>query len=439
MRAPQPGGDDRRADTSAGAVRPPLAGREEPAPLGDQLRRLRVRAGLTQEVLAERAGLGVATIGALEEGRRRRPYPSTVAALAAALGLAPADRAALLELASGPSARPDAPGPPPTAHGTTRPAARVRLPVPPTALIGRETEVAAASAMLDPARSAVRLLTLVGPGGVGKTRLGLAVAGALAEAYPDGVVFVDLAPLRDHRLVAPTIARALEVAGSGGRSARELLLEHLQARELLLVLDNFEHVLGAAPLLAELLEGCARLALLVTSRTVLRVRSEQRFGVAPLAAPAEELPSVQAAAASPAVRLFVERARAVAPAFALDAGNAHAVAAVCRRLDGIPLAIELAAARAGLLEPAALLRRLERRLPLLTGGAADLPERQQTLRRTLDWSHDLLGPAEQILLRRLAVFAGGWTLDAAEAVCGGADLAADDVLERLGVLVDNTL
>jgi predicted ATPase len=313
------------------------------------------------------------------------------------------------------------------------------LPVPPTALIGRESEVEACAAALDPARSVGRLLTLTGPGGVGKTRLALAVAAGLADTYANGVVFVDLAPLHDQRLVPATIAHALQMHGSGGRSARDLLLEHLRDRQLLVVLDNLEHLLDAAPLLAELLAGCPRLCMLVTSRTVLRLRSEQRFVVGPLATPADDVLSVEATTASPAVRLFVERAQAVAPHFVVDASNAQAVGAICRRLDGIPLAIELVAARAELLAPQALLRRLEGRLPLLMAGAPDLPERQQTLQRTLAWSHDLLGPAEQTLFRRLAVFAGGWTLEAAESVCAGDDVAEDMVLDVLGHLVDRSL
>ena len=236
-----------------------------------------------------------------------------------------------------------------------------------------------------------------------------------------------------------TIAHALELRESGWRSDRELLLAHLGERHLLLVLDNFEHLLGAAPLLAELLAACPQLALLVTSRAALRLRSERRFPVPPLAAPPNELLSMEALVAAPAVRLFVERAQAVSPDFILDAGSAHAVAAICRRLDGMPLAIELAAARVGLLRPEALLQRLGHRLPLLTSGPADLPERQQTLRATLAWSHDLLGRPEQVLFRRLAVFVGGWTLEAAESVCAGADLPPQEVLERLGVLVDNSL
>jgi predicted ATPase len=284
-----------------------------------------------------------------------------------------------------------------------------------------------------------RLVTLVGLGGVGKTRLALAVAAALAEKYAKGVVFVELAPVRDPRLVPATIARSLEVNASGGQSARELVLAALRDQQRLLVLDNFEHVLDAAPLLTELLAGCQGLRVLATSRAALRLGAERRLVVPPLAAPEVDGTTLDAAAASPAVRLFMERAKAVVSGFVLDPNNAAAVGAICRRLDGLPLAIELAAARAELLGPAALLRRLERRLPLLTHGDADLPERQQTLRATLAWSYDLLGSGEQQLYRRLAVFAGGWTLEAAEGVCGGGGLPTDEVLDRLQVLVDSSL
>jgi predicted ATPase len=254
---------------------------------------------------------------------------------------------------------------------------------------------------LDPGGSGVRLLNLVGPGGVGKTRLAVAAAEALTPLYPDGVVLVDLAPVRVAGLVPATIAHGLDLRESGGRGARELLLDYLRPRQSLLVLDNLEHLLAAAPLLAELLGACPTVRLLATGRATLRLSAEQRFRIAPLATPVEDERSPTAVAATPAVRLFSERARAVAPEFALEPATAAVVGAICRRLDGMPLAIELAAARVTLLSPAALLRRLEHRLPLLVGGAADLPERQQTLRQTLAWSYDLLGPAERILFRRV--------------------------------------
>ena len=412
------------------------------------LRQLRLRARLTQEGLAERAGVSVATIGALEEGLRRRPYPHTVAALAQALTLSVDEREALEAVVPLPtearplatserSGRPGAPGPAPPA-AAARAASRVHLPVPPTPLIGRQREVAAATARLDPTRSEVRLLTLTGPGGVGKTRLALSVATSLGGAFADGVVFVDLAPLRDHRLVPATICWTLGLREARGQSAHDLLLAHLAERQMLLVLDNFEHLLGARAFLAELLAGCPRLALLVTSRTALNVRVERRFRVAPLAPPAADAQSAEEVALSPAVQLFLERASAVVPDFALDATNAATVAGVCRRLDGMPLALELAAARIRMLSPVALLRRLERRLGLLTGGAADLPERQQTLRNTIAWSYYLLDPQAQALFRQMAVFVGGCTVEAIESVCWGDD-PAQDILEAVGALVDNSL
>jgi transcriptional regulator with XRE-family HTH domain len=325
-----------------------------------QLRRLRLRAGLSQEGLAERAGVSVATIGAIEEGLRRRPYPHTVRALVEALNLAPAERAGLLEAANRQTIRPAGPSTqPPPASGPDRdarpagePAGQRPLPVPPTALIGRDAEVAAAGALLRPPEPATRLLTLVGPGGVGKTHLALAVAAAVQGDYPDGAAFVDLAPVRDGRLVPATISWALDVREAGGQSAWELVLHHLREWQGLLVLDNLEHLPGATPLLAELLAGCPHLALLATSRTALHLRAERRFPVAPLATPvAGPRPAGDEIGASPSVRLFVERARAVAPGFALDGPTAATVGAICRRLDGLPLAIELAAAWVAVLPP----------------------------------------------------------------------------------------
>jgi predicted ATPase len=266
----------------------------------------------------------------------------------------------------------------------------------------------------------------------------VAAAATFAPRYPDGVVFVELAPLRDSHLIPATIAHALGLRESGGRGAHDLVLDYLRERQVLLVLDNLEHLPGAPQLVAELLAACAALKLLVTSRSALRVQGERRFSVAPLAA-ADPLQPLAEVAASAAVQLFADRARSVVSTFALTEGNAADVARICGHLDGLPLAIELAAARVVLLSPPALVRRLERRLSLLTAGPADLPERQQTLRATLAWSHDLLDAASQVLFRRLAVFAGGWTLVAAEAVCGGSDLPAEAVLDRLHLLVESSL
>ena len=420
---------------------PPVTGS-----FGSQLRALRMRAGLSQEALAERAGLGVATLKALEHGTRQRPRAHTLVLLGEALGLKAAERDAWLESsgangAAGASAVGEQPaiGQQPSTSATLHSDTPLRLPVWPTSFVGRETEVDEVRALLDPATSTVRLVTLLGPGGVGKTRLAVTVAAQLNTDYQDGVVFVDLAPLTDARLVAATIARALDVRELGGRTARELLLEHLRSRQVLLVLDNFEHLIAAAPLLAELLQHCPAVAMLTTSRRALRLRPERRYPVGPLPTPPDDVESLEGVADGPAVRLFVARAQAIATNFGLEPNNVRTVAAVCRRLDGMPLAIELAAARAGLLRPAALLQRLERRLPLLTRGAVDLPQRQKTLRETLAWSYDLLGPAEQALFRRMAAFAGGCTLDALEAVCVLDDAPTEDLLDQLEVLIDSSL
>jgi len=401
---------------------------------GSLLRRYRLGAGLSQEALAERAGLSTDAIAHLERGRRNAPRLVTVGMLADALQLGPPERAALIGAATkgqaAPVARAAQPEPLPASVSSLLPAA-------PTPLIGRERDVAQVTHFIRRAEGlpVVRLLTLSGPGGIGKTRLALAVAADVLDLFPDGVVFVDLSALREPSLVVAAVARAVGVGELGSERAADRLSAHLHSKHLLLVLDNFEQVVESAPLVAGLLAQCSRLVVLATSRAALRVRGEQLYEVPPLAVPrTPSRPPLEAVANYPAIRLFVARAQAVKPEFQLDETHLDAVIQICRRLDGLPLAIELAAARSRLLSPAALLARLEQRLPLLIGGARDLPARQQTLRAAIDWSYDLLDPREQRLFVCLGIFAGPCSLDAVEAVC---DL--EGPLDLLTSLIDHSL
>jgi predicted ATPase len=315
------------------------------------------------------------------------------------------------------------------------------LPTQRTGFVGREKEIAAARELL--LREDVRLLTVTGPGGIGKTRLAVQVASSVADDFLGGIYFVPLSPLSDSSLIASAIVQAMGIREAGGKSPLQILHENLHdsARApVLLLLDNFEHLMEAAPLVAGLLAMGPALKILVTSRAALHVYGEHEFPVPPLALPdARSAPTVSALSQFPAVALFVQRAIAAKPDFELNRENAPAVIEICARLDGLPLAIELAAARVKVLSPSALLTRLASRLQLLTGGARDLPERQRTLRAAMDWSYDLLTAAEQKLLRRLSVFAGGCNLEGVEAVC---DTKADldlDLLDGMASMVDKSL
>lgn len=289
-------------------------------------------------------------------------------------------------------------------------------------------------------RTKVRLLTLTGPGGVGKTHLALHSANELWEDFHDGADFISLAPLQDATLVLSTIAHALGQHGSGALLPLERLKTFLQEKHSLLVLDNFEHIVEAAPLLVELLAACPHLKLLVTSQEVLHVRGEREFVVQPLTLPdPQHLADHEAVARSGAVALFLERGREIIPDVALTPDTAPLIAEICRRLDGLPLGIELAAARLKLFPLPALLERLEDRLHFLTGGPRDLPERQQTLRNTIEWSYELLSEAEQRLFRRLSVFVGGCTLEAVEALYDLLDGVHAFVLDEVISLLDKHL
>ena len=400
-----------------------------PRGFADVLRRYRIAAGLTQEELAERSGLSARGISDLERGARVRPRRDTVEMLASALALVEHQRATLLD-----AARSRSPGD--TAPGASR--AALNLPMPPTTLIGRADDVRAVGRLLG--RDEVRLVTLTGPGGVGKTRLAIEVASARSSDFPDGVFFVSLGALRDPDLVLSTIAHTVGLPDAGGDSVLPRLTAQLRSSRALLVVDNFEHLVPAAPVLSSMLAACPTLKTLATSRVRLRLSGEHEVRVAPLA-----LPHVGRGAepaewpASPAVQLFFQRARSLDPGFDPAGALTSIIAEICVRLDGLPLAIELAAARSKHLTISELAERLEHGLGLLTNGPRDLPARQRTLQSTIGWSYDLLSTEEQRLFRWVAVFAGGWTLTDLEVLCGGPGGLPIDAIDGMATLIDSSL
>ena len=388
---------------------------------GALLKQFRTRAALSQEVLAERAELSVEAISALERGVRRNPYRETVLLLTSALGLSPAEHELLAESAR----RPATPRAPAAIRSSLQPVngPNGNVPVQLTSFVGQSNELTNIHAKLQ----AHRLVTLIGAGGVGKTRVALEVAATAAPGMPDGAWLVEFAALTDSTLVAGAIAATLKLRMAAGCDPLEDLLAALSGKALLLVLDNCEHVIETVRLVAaRLLAQCPGIRLIATSRQPLRIAGEAT----------SRIPSL---AAADAVKLFYDRAQAVEPAFEFNDATASIVADICRRLDGIPLAVELAASRAASLSVSDLRDRLDQRFRLLTSGRPEALPRQQTLRALIDWSYDLLDECEQRFFRRVAVFADSFTLEAASAICGDDDGDELDVLDLIASLVDRSL
>jgi predicted ATPase/DNA-binding CsgD family transcriptional regulator/DNA-binding XRE family transcriptional regulator len=405
------------------------------------LRQRRKAQDLTQQGLADRVGCSWETIRKIEDGTRR-PSRQIAELLAEQLGVQTEERAAFVQFART-SGEGDVPAIQVNGSGAaaaSEPAERRtpnNLPAERTPFIGRRPEVERLRGML--IDRDVRLLTLTGPPGIGKTRLSLEIACEMLDNFPDGVYFIALAPVADPELVAYTIAQTLGVKEVPGQSITDTVKGFLGERRMLLVLDNFEHVVVASPLVTDLLTVCPNLKALTTSREVLHVYSEHEYPVPPMALPPSDAEPPDDPAQYEAVRLFVEHATAVRPDFALNENNIASVVEICRKVDGLPLAIELAAARVKILSPQALLARMDHRLHVLTGGAKDLPPRQQTLRNAIEWSFESLKDPEKALFRRLGVFAGGCTMEAAEQVCAGPGDITGDFLDRMGSLVDKSL
>jgi predicted ATPase/transcriptional regulator with XRE-family HTH domain len=399
--------------------------------LGDLLRRYRTESGLTQEELAERAAISARTVSDIERGLRTKVYRQTARRLADALDLEAEDRGAFEK-----AARRGAAGGAAVRSGNATETGGIRsgLPSPLTRLIGRDDDLRAILTGFH--NPEIRVLTVVGPGGIGKTRLAIEAVNQSQVDFADGAIFVPLAVTRDPGLVPSLIARELRLTAVR-KPIAEALRDHLREREALVVLDTFEHLLPAAAFVAELAVACPRVTFLVTSRAILRVRGEHELQLAPLALP-DGSTRRQDLDAYPATALFLERAHAVKRGLVLDDKTAAAIVEICRRLDGLPLALELAAVRLRHLPLATLQEQLDHRLDLLVSGPRDLPARHQAMRDTVAWSYDLLQPGEQRLFRQLSVFVGGWTLTTAESICN-ADDGGSELLPDISVLVDNNL